>query len=250
MPESAEADVRLFWAPARVSVCFLHNGVRNKISLRPHLHRSAVWRAVEYQHSVFDDDTRRALPLMFYIPSEIPIGRNQAPQSRNPTTDARKSDQRNSRATYPSNSNDWADVRDWPDWRAAGRGHYSGEDWKVWRQQSEEKKWRKRRIGIEKSRMVLCATGNSQKSFPPNAPRGVSPKPTPKSPAIAPTPTSRPRPPVKRVTPSHFKISQNPRPPRLWTPNLFELSRMAPFRSSLDQRKHLNQNPLLKAPNP
>ena len=169
MPESVASAIRLPWAPARVSVCFLNNGVRSKISFRPHRRHSAVWRGVEYQHSVFDDDTRRASPAMIYIPSEIPGGHNPAPRSRNSTTDALKSEQRNSRATNPSNSNAWGDGRDWSDWQAGGWGHYPEEDWKVRHQQIEEKKEmaetadRNRKITDD----ALRERENSQKSFPP-----------------------------------------------------------------------------------
>ena len=71
IPDSVEADIRLSWSPVRVSVCFLRNEVRRKISFRPHRHRPAAWKEVEYRHSNFDANARMAFPRLFNIPPKF-----------------------------------------------------------------------------------------------------------------------------------------------------------------------------------
>ena len=161
------ADARLSWAPAHLSVVFLHNGDRDKISFRPHLRHSAVWGEVENQPRVFDEDARRDFPLMFNIRSEAHPGYTAAPQGRN-STEARKSDARNSRATNHSPANEW---KGWP---SDGWGKYSEGDWAVWYPQIEEtkemeegKKDRARRISEQQTREEIPVT---------NSPNGTSPE--------------------------------------------------------------------------
>lgn len=133
---------------------------------------------------------------MFYTPPEVPRGisrgHNPATQSRNSTTAAQKSAHRNSRATNPSNSNARGDGHDWSDWPSGGWDHYSEEDWKVAHQKIEEKEEMAETVECNRETTddAFSERGNSQQSFSPNAPRGISPESTPKSPAIASTPKS------------------------------------------------------------
>ena len=159
---------------------------------------------------------------MFCVPSEvhrgISRGRNPAPQSRNSTTEARKSDHRNSRATNPFNSNAWNEGHDWPDRPADGWGHYSEEDEKVRRHQIGEKKWPRRRNGIEKSRMAMCANGEIRRNrIRPMSrvklARGLFPS-FRRSLLLL----SRPWSLVKGLNRSLFNPIRNPRPPKFRTP--------------------------------
>ena len=119
MPDSVEAEIRLSWSPAHISVVFEHQEVWNNLSFRPHKNCHAVGSEVEYRRDNFDESVRKAPPLMFYNPSEVP--KNASGHIDVPPV-------RNSRATTPSNTNAGGDGHDWSQWPADVWGQYSDED--------------------------------------------------------------------------------------------------------------------------
>ena len=141
LPTLITARARLSWWPAHATVTWLDGGEGfQKLSARPPEEKRSEWISVEYDDTVFDQDTRDRFPRAFTAPTPCPskpLGTaNQAPPNKSdpPITDEGKPGKEVERShssedTESEYSNDW--------WE----GSWWHGDWypNTWSQQSQPK---------------------------------------------------------------------------------------------------------------
>ena len=117
--EYINVEIRSPGAPAHLDVTFKRGRTYSKISFRPDLHHSALWKPSTYSHAVSNQETRDAFPQKFYIPIGIPGTARPTSVTADPPKSRASRHTPHSRPSHASD--DWREHDGaWPNWPSCG----------------------------------------------------------------------------------------------------------------------------------